>query len=146
HDDVDPASVPPLDIAIDELRVGNAMLGRAEIHTRPVAGGLRIEKLLTRSPEERVDVGGDWLGRGASARTRLKVDVHSEDFGALLAGAGYEGRMAGGAGEAHLDATWPGSPAESRLANLRGTFTHAARDAQLIAVEPGARRVLGLLS
>src|SRR5690606_25457863 len=145
-DDVDPASVPPLDIAIDELRFGNAMLGKAEVHTRPVAGGLRIEKLQTRSPEQRIDVGGDWLGRGASARTHLKVDVHSEDFGALLAGVGYEGRMAGGEGEAHLDATWPGSPAGFRLANLQGTFTLAARDGQLVDVEPGAGRVLGLLS
>ncbi|MGN7725778.1 YhdP family protein [Luteimonas sp. 22616] len=145
-DEIDPASVPPLDIGIDELRFGDAVLGKAEVHTRPVAGGLRIERLQTRSPEQRIDVSGDWLGRGASARTRLKVDVHSEDFGALLAGFGYGGRVAGGDGDAHLDATWPGSPAGFRLADLQGRLTLAAKDGRLVEVEPGAGRVLGLLS
>lgn len=145
-DDIDPASVPPLDIVIDELRFGDAMLGKAEVHTRPVAGGLHIERLQARAPEQRIDVSGDWLGRGASARTHLNVDVQSGDFGALLAGFGYGGRMAGGNGEAQLDASWPGSPAGFHLANLQGTFTLAARDGQLVDVEPGAGRVLGLLS
>src|SRR3546814_4776934 len=44
-DDIDPAGVPPLDIVIDELRFGDAVFGKAEVHTRPVAGGLRIERL-----------------------------------------------------------------------------------------------------
>src|SRR3546814_17487977 len=74
-DDIDPASVPPLDIVVDELRFGDAVFGKAEVHTRPVAGGLRIERLQARAPEQRIDVSGDWLGRGASARTHLKVDV-----------------------------------------------------------------------
>src|SRR5690606_1206069 len=110
-DDVDPARVPPLDIAIDQLRFGEALLGKVDLRARPVAGGLRIERLQARSPVHAIDVGGDWLGRGAAARTRVEVDVRSEDFGALLAGLGYGGRMSGGDGEAHLKAAWPGSPA-----------------------------------
>src|SRR3546814_20682780 len=54
--------------------------------------------------------------------------------------------MSGGDGEAHLDATWPGRPAGFRLVNLQGRFTLAARDGQPVDVEPGAGRVLGLLS
>src|SRR3546814_3670730 len=49
-DDIDPAGVPPLDIVIDELRFGDAVFGKAEVPTRAVAGGLRIE----RSEERRV--------------------------------------------------------------------------------------------
>src|SRR3546814_7360371 len=49
-DDIDPAGVPPLDLVIDELRFGDAVFGKAEVHTRPVAGGLRIERLQTRAP------------------------------------------------------------------------------------------------
>ena len=145
-DDIDPSRVPPLDIAIDALHFGDAALGKAELHTRPVAGGLRFERVQTRSPEHRIDVSGDWLGRGAGARTRLKADVHSGDFGALLAGFGYGGRLAGGDGDAHLDATWPGSPAGFRLADLQGKLALTAKDGRLVEVEPGAGRVLGLLS
>ncbi|HVI57586.1 MAG TPA: YhdP family protein [Luteimonas sp.] len=143
---MDPASIPALDIAIDDLRFGDAELGKAEVHTRPVAGGLRFERLQARAPKQQVDVTGDWLGRGAAARTRMRVDVHSGDFGALLSGFGYGGRLAGGEGDAHLDASWPGSPAGFALANLQGTLSVAAKDGRLVEVEPGAGRVLGLLS
>jgi uncharacterized protein YhdP len=54
--------------------------------------------------------------------------------------------VAGGDGDAHLDATWPGSPAGFRLADLQGRLTLAAKDGRLVEVEPGAGRVLGLLS
>src|SRR3546814_6366475 len=56
-DDIDPAGVPPLDIVIDELRFGDAVFGKAEVHTRPVAGGLRIERLQTRAPGQRIEIG-----------------------------------------------------------------------------------------
>src|SRR3546814_3548536 len=68
-DDIDPAGVPPLDIVIDELRFGDAVFGKAEVHTRPVAGGLRIERLQTRAPGQHIDVGGEWLGRRSEEHT-----------------------------------------------------------------------------
>src|SRR3546814_6422561 len=57
-DDIDPAGVPPLDIAIEELRFGDAVFGKAEVHTRPVPGGRLIERLQTRAPGQRMDDGG----------------------------------------------------------------------------------------
>jgi uncharacterized protein (TIGR02099 family) len=143
---MDPASIPPLDIAIDDLRFGDAVLGKAEVHTRPLANGLRFERVQARAPGQQVDVGGEWIGRGAAARTNMRVDVRSGDFGALLSGFGYGGRVSGGEGEAHLDASWPGSPQGFALANLQGTLSLAVKDGQLVEVEPGAGRVLGLLS
>ena len=143
---IDPSSIPPLAIDIDDLRFGDLALGNAEVRTRPVPAGLRVERLLARSKQQRIDVSGDWLGRGANARTRLKADVRSEDFGALLGGFGYGGRLAGGDGEARLDASWPGSPAGFRIADLQGSLSIAIKDGQLVEVEPGAGRVLGLLS
>src|SRR3546814_17281473 len=116
----------------------SAVFGKAEVHTRPVAGGLRIERLQTRAPGQRIDVGGEWLGRGASARTHLKVDVDSEDFGALLAGRGYGGGNVGGGGKAPFDRNLPGSPAGIRLHHPEGRVTTAARGGQMGNVEPGA--------
>ena len=145
-DAINPAAIPPLDITVDDLRFGDAVLGKGELHTRPVAGGLRIERLQAGAEKQRIEVSGDWLGRGNTARTRMKADVHSEDFGALLAGFGYGGRIAGGNGEAHLDAAWPGSPAGFKLGNLEGTLSLTAKNGRLVEVEPGAGRVLGLLS
>jgi uncharacterized protein (TIGR02099 family) len=144
--DIDPATLPPFALDIDQLSVGEAALGSAVLRTRPVPAGLRIVQLQARSPDQRIDVQGEWLGSGARARSRVGVVVQSSDFGALLGGLGYGGQLAGGTGRATLDATWPGSPAGFSLLALDGTLELDARDGQLTEVEPGAGRVLGLLS
>ncbi|RFP62554.1 TIGR02099 family protein [Luteimonas weifangensis] len=145
-DAIDPARVPPLAFDIADLRVGEAALGSATLRTQPLALGMRIAQLQTRARRQRIDIQGTWLGRGAAARTQLNLAIDSDDFGALLGGFGYGGQLTGGDGRASLDAAWPGSPAAFALATLDGTLTLDARNGQLTEVEPGAGRVLGLLS
>ena len=143
---LDPASIPPLSFDIDDLRLKDAQLGSAKIRTRPTAAGLVVNQLLARAPGQSIDATGSWTGRGDNARTRISATVDSDDFGALLAGFGYGGRLAGGEGQARLDAGWQGSPAGFNVAGLDGNLTVAARDGRLLEVEPGAGRVFGLLS
>ena len=63
-----------------------------------------------------------------------------------LSGLGFSGQLAGGDGTATFDATWAGSPAQFKLEAVDGTFALDARDGRLLEIEPGAGRVLGLLS
>ncbi|MEN1929274.1 YhdP family protein [Luteimonas sp. MJ250] len=144
--DIDPAAIPPLSLVIDELRVAKASLGRVDLRTRPTAAGLQVESLQLRAPEQSIDIEGAWVGRGAHARTRMQVAVDSGDFGALLDGFGMAGRMDGGTGTAHFEGSWPGSPAGFRLGGLEGRLALTIKDGRLVEVEPGAGRVLGLLS
>jgi uncharacterized protein (TIGR02099 family) len=144
--DVDPAAIPPLRFEIGDLRFGDAQLGRATVNTRPVAAGMRLETLQARSGAQRIDLAGDWLGRGAAQRTRIDLAISSQDFGALLDGFGFGGQLDGGQGTARLQANWPGSPAAFGLASMQGTLALDARDGRLLELEPGAGRVLGLLS
>ncbi|HET8818313.1 MAG TPA: YhdP family protein [Xanthomonadaceae bacterium] len=145
-DMLDPSRIPPLAFTIDDLRFNEARLGNASLRTRPVPAGLRVEHLRTRSERQRLELNGDWLGAGTAARTHINAGFQSEDFGRLLAGLGYGGRLAGGRGRARLEARWAGSPAQFRLAALDGSLVIDARDGRLIEVDPGAGRVLGLLS
>lgn len=145
-DDVDPSKVPPLNLAVDDFRFGDARLGTAGLRTRPTATGMRIEQLQTRAPKQSIDITGDWSRQGGSARTRLEVNATSADFGALLAGFGFGRQIEGGEGGIELRARWPGSPADFSLAGMGGTMAVDLRDGQLAQVEPGAGRVLGLLS
>jgi uncharacterized protein (TIGR02099 family) len=144
--DVNPANIPSLTFDIADLRVAGALLGAAKVRTRATAAGMRIDQIQMISGKQRIDVRGDWTGRGAAARTRLQADIASDDFGALLTGFGMGGRLAGGKGTAKFDAGWPGSPAAFQLAALDGSLVIDARDGRLLEVEPGAGRVIGLLS
>lgn len=144
--DVNPAKVPPLAIDIDDLRLRDAALGNAVLRTRPLPSGLRVDQFQASAPKQQLSLQGDWTGVGAAARTRLSLSIDSQDFGALLGGLGYGGQLSGGKGRAALDASWMGSPSAFELANVQGALHLDARDGQLTELEPGAGRVLGLLS
>ena len=145
-DDIDPAAVPPLSLDVEDLRFGDARLGTAKLRTRQQADGLYVDQLQLRSPGQQIDVRGRWTGTGAAARTRFAAEVKSENFGALFDDLGLGDRVGGGHGQVTAEAGWPGSPAAFRLAALDGSVKLAVRDGHLLEVEPGAGRVLGLLS
>lgn len=142
----DPAAIPSHHLDIDDLRFGDARLGSAQLRTQQTATGMRIQQLALRSPKQKIDVQGDWLGRGAAARTQLTADIESQDLGDLLDDLGFKGRVGGGSGKVKFDANWSGSPAAFSLSTIQGSLHIAARNGQLLEVEPGAGRVLGLLS
>ncbi|MFT3763078.1 MAG: YhdP family protein [Pseudoxanthomonas sp.] len=144
--DYDPAAVPPLALDVDDLRFADARLGAAQLRTAQTATGMRIEQLALGSAKQKISVNGDWSGRGAAARTHLLAQVDSQDVGALLDDLGLKGRVDGGHGSLKADMAWPGGPADFSLASLQGNLDIAARDGQLLQVEPGAGRMLGLLS
>lgn len=146
EDPIDPARLPPLAIDVASLRFNHAVLGQASLRTVPVADGLRIERLQAATPGQRIGLTGDWLGTGSDARTRLEATVQSGDFGALLAGLGYGGQLNRGEGRAVLEARWRGGPSAFSLAGMDGRLTLDVRDGQLTEIDPGAGRVLGLLS
>ena len=145
-DDLDPASVPALSLEVEDLRVGDARLGNARLRTHSLPNGMQVEQLQLRSPKQQIDVAGTWTGRGAAARTQLAATVTSEDFGALMDDLGYRNRVGGGHGQATFELGWTGAPAAFRLSALEGSIGIAARDGHLLELEPGAGRVLGLLS
>lgn len=145
-DGFNPAKIPPLTLDIADLRIADARLGEAKLRTRPTATGMRIEQVQMRGDKQRIDVGGDWSGRGAAARTQLDVRIDSDDLGVLLSGLGMGQQLAGGTGTMHFNAGWAGSPASFNVASLDGSLQADIRDGRLLEVEPGAGRVLGLLS
>lgn len=145
-DDIDPARIPPLALEIDDLRLDDAVLGRASLRTRATGTGLQIEHFSAATPGQRIDARGSWTGRGKAARTRFEVDLASTDFGRLLTGLGHVGRLDGGEGRMSLAAEWAGGPMQFDLVKVSGNLKGEVRDGRLLEVEPGAGRVLGLLS
>ncbi|MCA0394157.1 MAG: TIGR02099 family protein [Proteobacteria bacterium] len=145
RDATDPAKVPPLQLDIADFRFGDLALGRLALRTRPTADGLRIDQLQAVAPKQRIEATGTWSG-GSAGRTRLDMRAQSRDFGALMAGLGFGRSLDGGEGELQFTADWPRSPADFTLGALQGQLTVAIKDGRLVEVEPGAGRVLGLLS
>ena len=146
NDDIDPGKVPPLNLAFDDLRIGDAKLGSATVRTQQAPGTLKLVQFQSRAAKQQLDASGEWSGRGTAARSHVDMQLDSDDFGAFLDGFGFGGQLARGKGQARLQAAWPGSPMGLKLAAVDGTLHIDAREGQLTEVEPGAGRVLGLLS
>lgn len=142
---LDPANIPPLLFDVGDLRIGDASLGTARFRSTPTAAGLRMDEFVARSPRQRLVANGIWSGRGAMARTQLALDVETDDIGALLAGLGIGGQVAGGKGALGMDASWRGGPEALDPNSVQATLELDARDGRLLELEPGAGRVLGLL-
>jgi uncharacterized protein YhdP len=121
-------------------------LGKATVRTRPTSSGMRFDTLQTQSPQHRVGITGEWDGMGTAARTQLGLQIDSEDFGALMEGLGFGGQLSSGKGTAKFDATWPGAPREFGARGVEGTLALDVKQGTLLEIEPGAGRVLGLLS
>jgi uncharacterized protein (TIGR02099 family) len=146
NNETDPAKIPAINLRVDDLRIAGAALGDTQFRSRPIATGMEIVQLQTRASKQRIDLTGDWSGRGSAARTRLSAVFASDDFGAFLTDLGVGGRIEGGKGDARFNASWAGSPMAFQLPNLDGALQLNVKDGRLVEVEPGAGRVLGLLS
>lgn len=146
RDALDPARVPPLSLDVDEFRFGTLPLGRVELRTRRTDRGMQIERLQARSQRQSIDISGSWTGRGAAGATHLRAAADSRDFGELMQGLGFGKSIDGGVGRLEFDARWPRSPGDFSLAALQGELSLAIEHGRLVEVEPGAGRVLGLLS
>ncbi|MCC4594378.1 TIGR02099 family protein [Xanthomonas campestris pv. phormiicola] len=143
---IDPATIPALALDVDDLRFGAMNLGAASLRTRKLSDGMQVDQLHLRSDKQKIDIGGDWRGKGAAARTQLNASVDSQDLGELMQNLDFGGQLRGGEGTLRLRAAWPGDPAGFQLATLQGQLDVAARNGQLLELNPGAGRVLGLLS
>ena len=142
----DPAQLPPLQLQIDDLRFGELVLGRAELQTGPGAQGLQIRRLSTRSTALSIDAMGQWQRIGGRDRTALQADVSSPDLGNLLTAMRYAGVIKRGKSRAELNGYWDGAPVDFSLAAFRGSMALDIRDGQILGVDPGGGRVLGLIS
>ena len=145
-DEIDPAKLPPLALDIADLQLGKLNLGKAVLRTRRLTDGLQLDQLQLHSTDQDIALTGAWRGKGETATTRLSARLDSRNLGDLVRDLGFGGQLRAGEGELLLDAGWPGAPTGFKLAALEGTLKVAARNGQLLEVEPGAGRVLGLLS
>ncbi|PPU93596.1 YhdP family protein [Xanthomonas albilineans] len=145
-DSMDPATIPALALDVDDLRFGALSFGAASLRTRKLADGMQVDQLHLRSDQQQIDISGDWRGKGAAAHTQLSAHVESQDLGALMQSLDFGGQLRGGEGRLNLRAAWPGNPDAVQLAALQGQLDVAVRNGQLLELNPGAGRVLGLLS
>lgn len=141
-----PGSVPALDLVIDEFEWAGKKLGRLEVDApRPGGDGRewRLARLSLATPESRLTAAGVW---GANRRMSMDFKLDFGDGGALLERLGLGRTVRGAKGQLKGQVGWNGSPLSPDWARLGGSLQLAVDSGQFLKVEPGAARLLGVLS
>ena len=163
-----PASIPGLDIVVDDFELRGRRLGRLEIEAanravpgapgRETAREWQLSKLKLVMPEAQFTASGTWgsaaIAAAASATPATasprtaSIDFHLAlaDSGALLERLGMGRVVRGGKGSLTGEVSWPGSPLSPDTKKMTGQVKVAIESGQFLKASPGAARLLGVLS
>jgi uncharacterized protein (TIGR02099 family) len=153
-----PSQDPPaLDVVAERFDFRGRTLGKLEIkadYARPDAAGQapaggeewRIEKLDITSPHAQWRSTGSWRRTGAGALTSMTVGLEVPSLNGLLGQFGYGDYVTRGIGRLEGKLAWPGHPHDFSTSILSGNLEVRAQRGQFAKLEPGAGKLLGLLS
>jgi uncharacterized protein (TIGR02099 family) len=151
------ATVPALDIVVDDFELRGKRLGRVEIEAvnrfsaegRDAPREWRLTHLAMTTPEARFNATGNWAAVAAgSPRRRAVLDFRLDltDSGAFLERLGTPKAVRGGSGHLSGQIAWLGSPLSLDIPSLSGQVNVAIESGQFLKVQPGAARLLSVLS
>ena len=163
-----PASIPALDVVVDELTLRGKRLGRLEVDAVNRGGGAatvdgvgrewRLNKLNLIMPEASLIATGSWANMTAVApgqalratperrRTTMNFRLELADAGLLLARLGMKDLVRRGRGKMEGQVAWQGSPLTLDYPSMAGAFVVDIESGQFLKAEPGIAKLLGVLS
>ena len=167
--DEQPASIPALDIVVEDLELRGKKLGRIEIDAvnlgasassaaRDVPREWRLNRFNITTPEAVLAASGNWIniagqvpavaGRSIKERRHtvmnFKLDIN--DAGELFNRFGMPGVVRKGQGKVEGQVTWLGSPITPDYPSLGGSFNVNVETGQFLKADPGIAKLLGVLS
>ncbi|CAN7226034.1 TIGR02099 family protein [Trinickia sp. LjRoot230] len=152
------AKMPAIDLLIDNLTVRERPLGRLAVNARNVdEDGVpvwQLDKLDLVNPAGHLTASANWrtarrLGANAGdapRRTVIDFKLDIADAGALLDQLGLPRTVKGGAGTLSGKAGWLGDPTAVDYPTLRGELALDLHHGQILKVDPGVAKLLGVLS
>ena len=137
---------PALDITAENFQLGNKKLGGLELNAFESNEDWIIQKLKISNPDSTLAAEGTWHNWTRSPNTNLKFSLNVANIGNTLKRFGQLDAVKGGDAEIIGQLQWPGSPHEFETNGLSGNFKLDASKGQVLKVQPGVGRLLGLLS
>jgi uncharacterized protein (TIGR02099 family) len=142
----DPRNIPNLQVHVADLRLGTRELGTLDLKASRVPQGIRFDSAVLDGASAHAEGQGEWLVAAEGQHSSIKASITSEDVAATLRALGYTGVIEAKHGELQGDIRWDGGFDLDQLTHASGTISVRAETGQLVAVQPGAGRVLGLFS
>ena len=137
-------SMPVVDMAVENLSWKGKQLGKLALILEGDAEDVVLKSLRLTNPDALIEANGRWLVR--KGETQLNVKVEIADSGKLLARSGYPDSVSGGKGVFESALAWHGAPDAFNYPGLFGSIRVSVGKGRFLQVDPGAAKLLGVLS
>ena len=171
--DEQPASIPALDVVVEDFELLGKKLGRLEVEAvnqtsvvqREPQREWRLKRLNLSMPAATLSASGAWRlqpgvptasmsAPGAAAktsakdrrRTSLDFKLDINDSGDLLARFGMKDVIRQGKGKIEGQIEWQGSPISLDYPSMGGSFNVNLEKGEFLKADPGIAKLLGVLS
>ncbi len=145
--ELNPAELPPMHLYAREFGFGHLSLKETRIETYPVKGGLRFETLEGNFNTVHLIASGDWMQTPQGGQhSQFNLHISAETIDELMQALDFDAGVTGGQSMIDFDGGWDDSPIAFTAASLNGSLELSVRDGRLIDADPGAGRLLGLIS
>jgi uncharacterized protein (TIGR02099 family) len=149
--------LPAMDLVADHFQLRGHDLGKLEVKARSTQDGgepvWTLEKLVIDQPGATLTGTGSWRvprrvreGAVAQRRTLLSFQLAIRNAGTVLDRMGMPHTLRDGKGKFEGRVAWIGSPLSIDYATLTGRLMMNLENGQILSVEPGAAKLLGVLS
>lgn len=146
------ARLPAVELSAEQFELGTRKLGRLELtalYSGPEQGAAwTLQTLAISNPDARLSASGQWALEpgGAARRMALRFVVDVRNAGGLLDRLGIRDALKGGSGKLEGETSWRGSPLALHFPTLDGKLALELERGQFLKAEPGAARLLSVLS
>jgi uncharacterized protein (TIGR02099 family) len=143
-------SIPALDIVAERFELFGKQLGRLNLQANNAMASTgrewRISKLSLANPDGVLTGSGKWVRKDGKNNSSLNFVLDIVDAGKLLDRFGFIDTVRHGKGKLSGDIAWMGLPYSFDIASLSGLLNLDVDTGQFLKQDPGAAKLLGVLS
>jgi uncharacterized protein (TIGR02099 family) len=146
---LDPRKLPPITIKAREFALGTRFLGAVSATLQRTSDGLETSDLVASDKSFKIAGTGRWVvdeADPAGSHSYLRAALTSTDVGATMTRLGYDPGIVSDELTMNFDLNWSGGPRDDFRDSLNGEAVVRIGSGQLIDVDPGAGRMMGLMS
>ncbi len=142
--------IPALDVVAENFELFGKKFGRLELNANntstPSGREWRINKLAVANGDATMLATGRYQSRDGKSDSTLNYSLDIVDAGRLLDRLGFQRVLRGGRGKMSGEVSWSGLPFSIDIPSLSGQLTLDLTAGQFLKVDPGAAKLLGVLS
>ena len=138
--------LPAVELIAEDFSLRGRNLGRLELHAVNQRGVWRMDRLAIANPDAVFSADGQWRATATAANTEMNFKLDVAELGRLLDRLGYPDTVRRGTAKLEGRVSWSGAPTNIDYPTLEGNLLVEAAKGQFNKLNPGAGRLLGILS